>query len=420
VQNRDYLLTLTIGLAGALLIERGPFELFAIENDRLSILHVVLFLLVFLFWLLAVRCDRPESVWHERVARIAIYLQRPFARPEPPSQQSVGFIGRVVFAGSAVGSIALAMLILFPELGQGPLGVVDPLYDELRLQRIVEIQPLVSFERLAAGRFGEVANRVIQVMGIAFVAVPFLVLLLMNRRTPGHRVWATLALALAVFLPLAVYQVRWSSYAQVLLVPPYSALVAWLLLRVAEHLPASRLQIVRPLIIVVALFWPIGLAQLMPQQEIVTATEACPIDRASPLLNQIGPSGTILALADHGPELLYRTRQQVLSIPNHRPQPGFTASYQAMTATDPQVASAELARHGVKWILLCPSIVERDHFIGGRNGQATLYQRLLDGAAPPWLQPVPLTEDLRGHMLLYTFDPNSALAGVPDTAIGRP
>jgi hypothetical protein len=34
------------------------------------------------------------------------------------------------------------------------------------------------------------------------------------------------------------------------------------------------------------------------------------------------------------------------------------------------------------------------------------------------LQPVPLTEELRDHMLLYAFDPSSVLAGVPDT--GRP
>jgi hypothetical protein len=260
---------------------------------------------------------------------------------------------------------------------------------------------------------------VIQVMGIAFLAVPFLVVLLASRKIPGHRIWAAAALALAVFLPLAVYQVRWSSYAQLLLVLPYSAFVAWLLLRVAERLPAARLQFVRPLIIVAALFWPIGLAQLMPQQEIVTATEACPIGRASPFLDHMGPTGTILALADHGPELLYRTRHQVLSIPNHRPQPGFNASFRALTATDPQVASAALAGHGVKWILLCPSLVERGHFVEGHEGEATLYQRLLDGTAPPWLRPIELAEDLRDHMRLFAFDPNLALAGDPESVTNR-
>ena len=35
-QNRDYLTTLTVALGVALLIERGPVQPFAIENDRLS------------------------------------------------------------------------------------------------------------------------------------------------------------------------------------------------------------------------------------------------------------------------------------------------------------------------------------------------------------------------------------------------
>ena len=31
-------------------------------------------------------------------------------------------------------------------------------------------------------------------------------------------------------------------------------------------------------------------------------------------------------MADYGPEILYRTGLGVLSIPNHRPQPGFAAT----------------------------------------------------------------------------------------------
>ena len=35
------------------------------------------------------------------------------------------------------------MLLCFPDLRQGPLGRVDPLYARIRLHNIVEIQPLV-------------------------------------------------------------------------------------------------------------------------------------------------------------------------------------------------------------------------------------------------------------------------------------
>jgi hypothetical protein len=414
-QNRDYLATLTVALGVALVVERGPLQPFAVENDRLSILHVVLFGLITLFWLLAARIGPPESAWRERVARLASYHRLPFARYDPPEPPAAGIVGRIVLAGGGIASVGLAMLILFPELARGPLGEVDPLYNELRLQRIVEIQPLVSIERLSAGRLGEIANRVIQMVGIAFVAVPFLIFLLRRPGLPGHRVWMAIAVALAVFLPLAAYQVRWSGYAQVLLVPPYSAFLAWLLLRVTGHLPQNRVQLVRPLLIVAALFWPIGLGQLMPQQEIVTANDGCPIDRASPLLDGLGSPGTILALADYGPELLYRTRHGVLSIPNHRPQPGFNAGYRALTATDSRAARADLERHGVDWILLCPSIVERGHYTEGHENESTLYRRLLDGAPPSWLRPVAIGEDLRESMLLYALEPDDARAAGPIT-----
>ncbi|HEX5078766.1 MAG TPA: hypothetical protein VFV80_06400 [Geminicoccaceae bacterium] len=414
-QNREYGATLASALALALLVERGPAQLLVAENDRLSILHVTLFALIALFWLFAARSGHSDSIWSERVARVAVHRRQPFVRYDPPAPRSAGMAGRLVLAGAGLVSVALAMLILFPDVARGPIGAVDPLYDRLRLQRIVEIQPLVSREQLAAGQLGEIANRIIQVLGIAFAAVPFLVVLLRRPGLPGHRIWVGIALALAVFLPLATYEVRWSSYAQILLVPPYSAFVAWLLLRVAERLPPSRLQLVRPLIIVVALFWPLGLTQLMPRQQIVTATEVCPIGRISPVLNGLGPPGTILALADYGPELLYRTPHAVLSIPNHRPQPGFNAGYRALTATDLAAARSELGRHGVDWILLCPSVIENSYFVEGHEGERTLYRRLVDGTPPPWLHPVALDEDLRRSVRLYALDSAaaSATAGKP-------
>ncbi|MEM7024621.1 MAG: hypothetical protein AAF637_18880 [Pseudomonadota bacterium] len=403
-QNRSYVWAMTGTLLLGVLIERGPADLFAIENDRLSILHVVFFFLVGLFWLLAASLGRPNDVWDGRRARVAMHRSRPFARPEPTRVRSRGIIGRGLLAVAGVAGVGFAMLVLFPELAEGPLGEVDPLYKELRLDRIVEIQPLISIERVVTGRFGEIANRVVQVVGIAFVAVPFLFLMLSRPRVPGRRVWAALALALAVFLPLTFYQIRWSSYAQVLLVIPYAALVAWLLAGIADRVPPSRLPLIRPLIIVAALFWPIGSAQFMPQQEIVTANEGCPIDRAGTWLNGIGPSGTILALADYGPELLYRTQHHVLSIPNHRPQPGFNSAHRALAATDPQVARAELGRHGVDWVLLCPGIVESDHFLDGRQDTGSLYQQLIDGQGPLWLQPVVLPAELADSMRLYAFE----------------
>jgi hypothetical protein len=391
--NRNLLAGATLCLALALLVERGPAALTALENDRLSLVHVALFALLGLFWTVApYRSDRTHSAfWEKRAARLDDRRPRARHRQSAPEGHGASIVLRALLAGAGVIALGALMLAMFPALEAGPLGQVDPLYRHLRLERIVEIQPLVALETLNARTLGEAANRVIQVVGIAFVALPFLVWLLL-RASSTRRLWCAVALFLAVYLPLAWHQVRWSSYAQVALLLPYSAALGWLLYQLAARLPGWLVVLCRPLLIVAALFWPLLLAQTLPQQQIETADEACPLDRLAPALTAAagGARGTVLGMADYGPELLYRTRQSVLSIPNHRPQPGFAATWRVLSATDEVAARAELKRSGVDWILLCPSAVERAVFAAGPASAGNLYRRLADGEPPAWLQRLPL------------------------------
>ena len=48
-------------LAGGLLLERAPAELLALESDRLSIVHVLLFALIAAFWMIVDRAERAGS-----------------------------------------------------------------------------------------------------------------------------------------------------------------------------------------------------------------------------------------------------------------------------------------------------------------------------------------------------------------------
>jgi hypothetical protein len=255
---------------------------------------------------------------------------------------------------------------------------------------------------MSATELGEAANRLIQVVGIALVALPFLLVLLARPSATQH-LWLAVALVLAVLLPLAFHQVRWSSYAQIALLLPYSAAVGWLLPRVAARLPGWSLVLCRPLLILVALFWPLVLGQAFPQQQIVTADQSCPLVRLAPVLAQAGagPGATVLGMADYGPEILYRTGLGVLSIPNHRPQPGFAATYRILTAADPALARAELERRRVDWILLCPNAVEREAFGGASPAGRNLYQTLLAGEPPAWLRPLPLPAEVADDVRLF-------------------
>ena len=110
----------------------------------------------------------------------------------------------------------------------------------------------------------------------------------------------------------------------------------------------------------------------------------------------------------------------MLSIPNHRPQPGFAATLRVLTATDPAAARAELDRAGVDWILLCPNPVEREVFAPGTASGTSFYRRLIDGEAPAWLRPLPLPQDVADAVRLFavapTGEPTIAEQPVPDAA----
>lgn len=422
--TRNLLASTTLCLALALLVERGPDALTAFENDRLSLVHVALFALLGLFWtVVPYRRDRTHSAfWEKRAARLDD--RRPRRRPgqSAPGGPGPAIVVRTLLAGGGVVALGALLLAMFPALAAGPLGQVDPLYQQLRIERIVEVQPLVALEKLDSRTLGEAANRVIQVVGIALIALPFLAWLVL-RPSPARRLWFGVALFLAVFLPLAAYQVRWSSYAQIGLLLPYAAALGWLVYRLSLGLPGWLMVLCRPLLIVAGLFWPLLLAQALPQQQIQTADEACPLERVAPALAAAagGTRGTVLGMADYGPELLYRTRQSVLSIPNHRPQPGFAATWRVLNATDEATARAELARFGVDWVLLCPGAVERDVFAAGPARAGNLYRRLIEDQPPAFLQRVPLPQDV-GTALLFAVVPDGGapLAESADEAAAPP
>jgi hypothetical protein len=404
---------MTGALALALAIERGA-GLLQIETDRLSLLHLTLFAAIAVFWALVARVERTgTAAWAQRAARAE--QSRP-PRPFEPLAKSTtprGLAKRLLVAVLGMAVIAGCMWTLFPILHDGPLGPVDPLYERLRLREIVEYQPLIPAAWVSAGPIEEIAQRSLRIMGIALIALPWL-LVRIGHRGGEQRAWVAIGLAVAVFLPVALEEVHFATYAQALLVIPYAGCVAWVLSRLDARLSPSALQIVRPLLLVGALFWQYGIVDALPQASIATAGRACPVDRAAPVLTRLadGAPKTVLTFTDYAPALLYDTPFRVLSIPNHRPQPGFAATYRILTAVDPDTAHAEIARHHIDWIMLCPSTAERRQFAQARDDPRTLYRRLVDGSPPPWLQRLALPPELADEVSLFAVVPTSSAPGV--------
>jgi len=378
----SYSAALCAGLGLALLAERGPMGLSVVEIDKVSSLHLAMIALNALSW------------WVLRAAEKRGWL-------------GVGPMRLAIWAGSAMAVSLLLLWSQFPQVFANPMGTGGELYLRKHFANISEIQPLINVAALRSDQWAKAAGDAILWLGIAVPAAPWLAYRLWRCRGAARGLWLLVAIASVAFVPLTLYQVRWASYAETILVLPYADLGAAIAVRLSVRFPERVLGVIRPFLFAGMLTW-----MFMPSAMVTAsvgdkntpeaAKRNCPINVLSNTL--VDPSGlgreskTILALIDFGPEILYRTRHSVLSIPNHRPQPGFAAGYRIMTATDYAVSRQLLADGRVDLVAICLGSAET-WFYETDTGGRTLYQALSDGAPPAFLTPVPLPEDAGGFRL---------------------
>jgi hypothetical protein len=381
----------------ALLIERGSGAFDSVVIDRLSLAHVAVFTVNLGFWL--------AMAW--------------MARRNRAGSLAVGTLARRGGA-AAVGALAgLALLwLVLPGLFADPMDNGDALYLAKHMSHIEELQPLIRFPDSPDGDWAAAVTRPLLWLGLALLAGPWLIYRIWAapRGRAGAWVgaerlaWIYLGLGAALFLPLAARQMRWAFYPEIFLLIPYAALAGSFLDRVAARCSEQVIGVIRPLVVVALCAWfyvPAGMSSSPPQSSAsIQNASSCPIRDLAPLLNDPAGLGaapkTILALIDFGPELLYRTRHSVLAIPNHRRQPGFTAGYRIMTASDFAAAEYGLRSAGVDLVLVCPNSAER-WFYKVDSSAETLSQALQAGDPPGFLSRVALPGPLNGQFKLYAL-----------------
>jgi hypothetical protein len=108
----------------------------------------------------------------------------------------------------------------------------------------------------------------------------------------------------------------------------------------------------------------------------------------------------VLAFIDFGPEILYRTGHSVYSIPTGRFQPGFTAGYGIMTATDPEEARLLIEKAGVDLIVVCPGSPAGTMY-SIESEAPTFYELLAEGEAPSFVRPLPLPDAAAAHFKVF-------------------
>ena len=368
----------------ALLIERGAGAFDSVEIDRLSLAHLAVFALTLSFWL--------AMDWMARHGWADTLVTR----------------GGAAAFGALVGLALLWMAL--PGLFADPMDNGDALYRAKHLIHIEELQPLVRLPNSPDGDWVGAVTRPLLWLGLALMAGPWLIYRIWAAAGAERLAWIYLGLGAALFLPLAAGQVRWAFYPEVFLLIPYAALGGAFLDWVAARVSEVWIGAIRPLVVVALCTWfyvPTGMSSAGPQvSAAIQNATSCPIRELAPHLDDLAGLGaapkTILAFIDFGPELLYRTRHSVLAIPNHRRQPGFTAGYRIMTASDFSEAERGLRAAGVDLVLVCPSSAE-SWFYTTETEAETLSQALQAGDPPGYLNRVALPEPLNDQFKLYAL-----------------
>jgi len=375
------------GVIVALIVEWGGQAPTIREMDTLSVAHVGLMAFAAAFWLLLLGAGRTA------VAR--------------------GLKGRFGICAAGVSAVFGLLYVTFPEFFASPLEGVDPLYAETRLARIRELQPVSDIGQGAMGGFGSV----ILFLGPGLLALPYLAFRVVRARARDEGiVWFVLALMLGLYVVMSLGERRWADYAALAAVIPFALLVSHVGRIVARTAGSGRVRFLRPAVLAWLLlghvvvgggFMVLGGAS--PGQDEHTARteawwgdstvepvvsldvrEAMRGDEAPCDLVQVGEvlrderwfegSDLILAHTDHGPELLFRTHHDVLSIPNHRYQPGYRFTHEVMSHPNPGQAAEMLRERGVGILVLCREDVLSGFF---RYPEADAFAHwLADGGVP--------------------------------------
>ncbi len=364
----QFLIALCLGLAIALVLERPPEDLMAVEFDRLSVVHLSLFLLLTSCALAAL------------------------AMPGLSARKS-SRLGLTV-AGAAITLIVMGLWV--PDFYRGPMAAMDPLVYEVWFRNNAEVSPVLKFDDLRRSGPKTLAH-----LGLVLLAVPALLYQIRFSRAQSRRNWLILAAFLAATLLLALSEARWMGYPQVLALPPCVVLLQALFYRFGG--PILGRTAVRVMAVIILATGPlIGAGLLRLALPVPDRGKPCKLPAMARFLadNYQYRQHRLLNFIYAGPELLYHTPHSVVATPYHRNTAGIVDTINLLRATTDTLPRAVIAARGIDLVLICPDDPEAGNY-RNRNGPPTLLMRLEADQPPPWLVPVSLPPKLARNFKLF-------------------
>lgn len=351
----------------ALWIERPIGDFLVVESDRISGAHVFLLGVHAALWLL-----------------LTVLEERRF-RPAPD---------RWLARATAMGVFGLVGLFLtsFVGLIGDPVGMMDPLYQETRFLFIGEYQPALD---LTGGITRQSLSAAFYILAAPLAGFAGILLLRGGPGTPSALLMIALWIA---FFAFTLKQGHWAFYLQLIAVPGLARLCGAALSRFSERSGPWRI-LLRPLTVALFVAGPyvlMGRGSGGQDLEAQLPGLGCLNPQVLNFLSnrqEFPESMNLLALVDFGPKLLYRTHHSVLSIPNHRPQRGYSAGYRILAQSSAEEAGELLAGSDIDLVLICPGSSLERWFYSIQGRPDSLYEQLIENAIPPYLEVIELPAD---------------------------
>lgn len=338
------------------------FALFASEANRAAV------------------CDALSPVWLSAVlsgGAAAMLLAA-----GTPASRAARF-GSALLAGAI---IAFLFWAWWPHCTTGRLEQVPPELDRLWLSNVREAKPI--YRHSTEVMIGVSALPVAGLLGGA--------LLLWTRRrepAPLARAAGPFALALAA-TALLLWQTRAGPAAGLLAVPFATALL-WVLVPPFRRSRSMLVRVLGPVLVGLVATGALASSALgfipkkpktAAQKAVDLANRQCPtLPALRPVAQQ--PAGTVLTFVDLGPRLITVTHHRALAGPYHRNAEEIIDVQRAWRG-DEANARRTIAKYRVDYVLICPNFSESTLYTSQAKGG--FYDRLRQGQAPAWLQPVPL------------------------------
>ncbi len=374
--GRNFALGLVLVVVLALIAERPSGLEFAVEYDRISIVHLYVMAIILAFW----------------QAVLVVNVQ------SRPARLGVGVFGLI----GIFGAIAYA----FPLFMAGPYTLVDARVVAVWFKDTAEVRSLIN----PANPLKSLRETLFMV-GPALVAGPWLWWQI-KRCAPERRLsWGLIGLGLVVFVPLTLYQARWATYAEFLIVPAYTSLILAMLERLDRDGLASgiKAQIARAAaraMIVGGMACAFLLLTVMvyKMEQAKPAAPGCAMAKmskhlaAAPELNKTPQR--IMTLVFFGPEILYRSDHAVVGTPYQRNTAGILDTIDFFAAEKPSTAHTIAKSRGIDLVMICTTAKEGRWY----DKPDSLFRRLATDRAPNWLSPVALPKELAKTFRLYATE----------------